>query len=128
MSLYKRVSQVRTDDETTRLREEIADRYGTPPAEVEGLLRYARLRLRAERLAVAQVDRGAEALHIRFSGQPALPPEALVRVVRALPGATVSAQGVLRLPIPAGDPLGVLAGFFDVLENNVAALAASSHL
>ena len=128
MSLYKRVSQVRTEEEITRLREEIGDRYGAPPIEVVGLLRYASLRLRAERLAVAQVDRGAEALHIRFSAQPALPPEALVRVVRSLPGATVSTQGVLRVPMTTADTFTALTGFFDALENNVAALAGTSKL
>jgi transcription-repair coupling factor (superfamily II helicase) len=128
MSLYKRVSQVRSDEEVAKLSEEIGDRYGAPPPEVDGLLRYARLRLRAEQLAVTQVDRAADALHIRFAAQPALPPEALVRVVRALPGASVSAQGVLRLPLVGREPLAALATFFDVLQANVSALAGASHL
>jgi transcription-repair coupling factor (superfamily II helicase) len=128
MQLYKRISQVRTDDELVRLRAEIADRYGAPPAEVEGLLRYGGARLRAEGLAIAQIDRGAEALHVRFHPHPSLPPQALVRVVRAIPGATVTPQGILRLPRRGTGPLEDLEAFFDVLTSEVTALAGTSHL
>jgi len=128
MQLYKRISQVRSEDEIVRLRAEIADRYGALPVEVEGLLRYGHARLRAESLAIAQIDRSAEALHVRFHPNTILPPQALVRVVRALPEATVSAQGVLRVPLRAAGPLEDLEAFFDVLGHEVSALAGSSHL
>jgi transcription-repair coupling factor (superfamily II helicase) len=128
MSLYKRVSQVRTADEIIRIREEVGDRYGAPPPEVEGLLAYARLRLQAEALAVSQIDRGADALHIRFAPQADRPAEALVRAVRSLPGSTVSAQGVLRAPMRSSDPLTELGAILDTLEATAAAHAGSSPL
>jgi superfamily II DNA or RNA helicase len=67
MSLYKRVSQVRDATEVATLAEELRDRYGPFPPEVEGLLGYAALRLRAEALGVIQVDLGAAALHLRLA-------------------------------------------------------------
>ena len=67
MSLYKRVSQVRSSAEVASLAEEIRDRNGAFPPEVETLLGYAALRLRAEALGVMQVDLGASALHLRLA-------------------------------------------------------------
>ena len=50
MSLYKRISQVRRAADLQALAAEVRDRYGPPPVEVDGLLRYAGARLRAEAL------------------------------------------------------------------------------
>ena len=72
MSLYKRVSQVRDAAEVATLAEELRDRYGPFPPEVEGLLGYAALRLRAEALGVIQVDLGAAALHLRLAPETPL--------------------------------------------------------
>jgi transcription-repair coupling factor (superfamily II helicase) len=130
MSLYKRISQVRTRDDLERLRAEIADRYGPLPAEVEGLLRYGGLRLRAEALGIAQIDRGPESFHLRFTPEPNRPAEALVRIVRKVAGTTVTPQGVLRIPVPAAsaDPLTALEAVLTVVGTETAALAATSHL
>jgi hypothetical protein len=77
---------------------------------------------------VAQVDRGAEALHLRFAPQTSLSPEALVRTVRSIAGATVSAQGVLRVPLRASTPLDDLRAVLATLENAIPAVAGASAL
>jgi transcription-repair coupling factor (superfamily II helicase) len=110
MTLYKRISQVRDEGEIQRLREEIRDRYGPLPVEAQGLLRYAALRARADALGVLQADLGPHALHLRLSPQTPVGPERLVAVTRALPGATLSPEGVLRAPL--GGPVDAL----DALE------------
>jgi transcription-repair coupling factor (superfamily II helicase) len=102
MSLYKRVSQVRDGAEVEGLAAEIRDRYGAFPPEVDALLGYAALRLRAEALAIVQVDLGASALHLRLAPETPLGGAALVAAVHAWPGAAVSPAGVVRLPIRAG--------------------------
>ncbi len=45
LEAYRRLGEVRTDAELADLREEWSDRYGVPPAPVEGLLELASLRL-----------------------------------------------------------------------------------
>ena len=102
MSLYKRVSQVRDAAEVTKLAEEIRDRYGAFPPEVQSLLEYAALRLRAEGLGVLQVDLGASALHLRLAPETPLGGPTLLAAVRAWPGASVTPAGVLRAPLPGG--------------------------
>jgi transcription-repair coupling factor (superfamily II helicase) len=123
MSLYKRVSQVRDAAEVATLAEELRDRYGPFPPEVEGLLGYAALRLRAEALGVIQVDLGAAALHLRLAPETPLGGATLPAAVRAWPGATLAPSGVLRAPLPPGraalDALGeVLLSLEGVLEGS----------
>ncbi len=72
LSIYKRVSQLRREEDVDPLRAELRDRYGPPPPEVEGLLRYAELRVRAEGLAVVQADATASALVVRFDARTPL--------------------------------------------------------
>ena len=103
MALYKRVSEAADAAAVDRLREEVRDRYGPPSGEVIRLFEFASLRLRAEALGLTQIDLAGGALHLRFGEAGGLAPEALVARVQAVPGASLSPQGVLRVPFPAGD-------------------------
>jgi transcription-repair coupling factor (superfamily II helicase) len=117
LSLYKRVSQARDAVEIEHLRSEIRDRYGPLPESVEGLLGYALLRLRAESLGILQVDRSGSALHVKISGEGTLGPGRLVGFVRSVPGAALSPQGILRVPLPEEhDSLSGLADLLARLE------------
>jgi transcription-repair coupling factor (superfamily II helicase) len=117
MALYKRASQVRSPAEIQAFRDEVRDRYGALPPQVDALLGYAGLRLRSEALGVVQADLAGGALHLRFAPTTPLAPETLVPVVRRLPGASLSPQGVLRVPLPPGSaaPL-ALASVLRALE------------
>jgi transcription-repair coupling factor (superfamily II helicase) len=103
MALYKRVSEAADAATVDRLREEVRDRYGAPSGEVLRLFEFASLRLRAEALGLTQIDLAGGALHLRFGETGGLAPEALVARVQAVPGASLSPQGVLRVPFPAAD-------------------------
>jgi len=117
MSLYKRISQVRSAAEIDALRKEIRDRYGPLPGEVDGLLAYAGLKLRAEALGITQVDLLEGVVHVRFAPETLLTPEGLLEVVRSRPGATPSPQG-LRAPLaPNVAPLAGLAEILGRLES-----------
>jgi transcription-repair coupling factor (superfamily II helicase) len=115
LSIYKRVSQLRREDEIEPLRAELRDRYGPLPPEVAGLLRYAALRVRAEALAVVQVDAAAASLALRFDARTPLQAEALLRLVRGRPGAALAPDG-LRWPTAGEDPMDALDGLLDRLR------------
>jgi hypothetical protein len=102
MALYKRASEAVDAPAVARLAEEVRDRYGAPPPEVGRLFAFASLRLRAEGLGLTQVDLAGGALHLKFAETAFIAPEALFARVRALPGASLSPQGVLRAPPPTG--------------------------
>ena len=117
MALYKRVSQVRTVAEVDALRAEIRDRYGALPAEVDGLLTFAALRIRSEMLGVQQADLGPSAVHLRLGPGTPLGGETLARIPVVLHGASLTPQGVLRIPIvAAARPLAVLDEIVSALE------------
>jgi transcription-repair coupling factor (superfamily II helicase) len=129
MALYKRASQVRSPVEIQALRDEVRDRYGALPPQVDALLGYAGLRLRAEAVGVVQADLAGSALHLRFGPDVPVAPAALVSAVRRLAGATLSPQGVLRVPVPAtASALGALGSVLRELEGAVARGQAASGL
>jgi transcription-repair coupling factor (superfamily II helicase) len=87
------------------------------PPPVESLLLFARQRLRLEGLGVLQADLAGGALHLRIAPETPLRAEAVTDLVRRLPGASLSPQGVLRAPVAAGEtPLLALAALLDRLE------------
>jgi transcription-repair coupling factor (superfamily II helicase) len=114
LSLYKRVSQARQGHELAGLREELRDRYGPYPPEVEGLLRYAALRLEAEAVGVGQVDLTAGALRLRFDPTTPLDPATLVGLAREHPGAALQPEGLVW-PLEPGE--GTLEGLGNLLES-----------
>jgi transcription-repair coupling factor (superfamily II helicase) len=113
LSLYKRTSQVRRGGELDDLRAELRDRYGTLPPEVEGLLRYAALRLEAEALGVVQADLARGSLRLRFDEATPLAPETLVGLARERAGAALRPDG-LAWPLGPGEP--PLAGLESLLR------------
>ena len=115
LSIYKRVSQLRRAEDVAPLRAELRDRYGPPPPEVAGLLRYAELRVRAEALAVTQADATAAALVVRLDARTPLQTDALVRVTRERPGAALMPDG-LRWPLGGEEPMDALGGLLDRLR------------
>jgi transcription-repair coupling factor (superfamily II helicase) len=113
LSLYKRISQIRQESELGSLRSELRDRYGPQPPEVEGLLRYATLRLEAEALGIAQVDLSAGALRVRIDESTPLDPETLIRLAGERAGAGIRPEGLVW---PLAPDEGALEGLGTLLE------------
>ncbi|GAA2006542.1 transcription-repair coupling factor [Microbacterium ulmi] len=99
-------SVVAKDDALDLVIEELRDRYGEPPADVEGLLTVARLRRRAAQAGLADVVAMGPNLRIA----PAhLADSMRVRVQRLYPKAKLLAGGdalVVPLPTAGGEPIG----------------------
>jgi transcription-repair coupling factor (superfamily II helicase) len=108
LRMYKRVAGVESETQLTDVREELADRYGEPPATVRNLLEYARLKLAAQRLGVAAIDRRRDQVTIRFTLEATVDPEKLARFVAGQPGAQFSPSGVLKFSFKATHPEEVL--------------------
>ncbi|AZS37335.1 Transcription-repair-coupling factor [Microbacterium lemovicicum] len=85
--------------------EELQDRYGEPPAEVDGLIAVARLRRRAARASLADVVAMGPNLRIA----PAVLPDSMrVRLQRLYPKAKLISSGdalVVPLPNAGGEPM-----------------------
>ncbi len=103
LSVYKRFATVRDADELLLLEQETRDRYGNPPEALERLSEHARLRLRAERLRVVQLEADSRAIKLRFAKDTKVHPQAIMRVLQERPGATFAPDGTLTVPLAGAD-------------------------
>jgi transcription-repair coupling factor (superfamily II helicase) len=111
LRMYKRVAGVGSEAQLADVREELQDRYGEPPSAVRNLLEYARLRLAAQRVGVAAVDRRRDQVSIRFTPESTVDPEKLAQFVARQPEAQFLPAGVLKFSLktmPAEEALGQL--------------------
>jgi transcription-repair coupling factor (superfamily II helicase) len=116
---YKKIADVKEDQQAETARAELADRYGPLPDAVETLLQFAQLKSSAQRLGIEVVDRRANWLNIKFHPGSKIEPQRLMTLVSSRQGAQFTPAGVLRIPLPA-----VGEGAAQVLEHLRDTLAA----
>jgi transcription-repair coupling factor (superfamily II helicase) len=98
LEMYRRLAEVRTDDDVDQIRDEMDDRYGKPPAEVASLLLVARFRARARQAGISEVTIAGR--NVRFAPVD-LPESRVVRLHRLYPRSIVKTQvGTLLVPRP----------------------------
>ncbi len=89
LEMYKRLAEVRADEDVDLLREELVDRYGEPPQPVAALLLVARFRARARQAGIGEVTIAGR--NVRFA-PVSLPESRVVRLQRLYPKSIVKAQ------------------------------------
>jgi transcription-repair coupling factor (superfamily II helicase) len=98
LEMYKRLSEVRAEDDVAVLREELVDRYGAPPAPVDRLFEVARFRARCRKAKITEVT--SQGKYLRFAPVE-LPDSRVVRLNRIYPGSLVkSAVRTMLVPRP----------------------------
>jgi transcription-repair coupling factor (superfamily II helicase) len=96
--MYKRLAEVRADEDVDLLHEELVDRYGNPPQEVSSLLLVARFRARARAAGIGEVTISGK--FVRFA-PVTLPESRVVRLSRLYPKSIVKTQsGTVLVPRP----------------------------
>jgi transcription-repair coupling factor (superfamily II helicase) len=88
LEMYKRLAEVRSDEQVAEVYAELEDRYGTPPKPVTTLLQVARLRVAAR--AARLTDVTVQGSYVRF-GPVELPESARLRLNRVYPKSVVKA-------------------------------------
>ncbi|MBB5627299.1 transcription-repair coupling factor [Sphaerisporangium krabiense] len=104
LEAYKRLAAVGSPEDIAAVREELVDRYGRPPQEVDNLLEVARFRVHARKAGLTDV--ALQGQHIRFA--PArLRESQQVRLDRLYPKSIYkSAAETLLVPLPKTKPIG----------------------
>jgi transcription-repair coupling factor (superfamily II helicase) len=82
LMVYRRIAAARSEDDLTRVMEEIRDRYGPPPTAVLNLADYGRIRVLADGLGVEAIDREGSTVVVRFRENAKADPIRLVNLVR----------------------------------------------
>ncbi|WP_435744366.1 transcription-repair coupling factor [Nocardioides sp. SYSU DS0663] len=86
LEVYKRLAEVRADEDVDQVREELVDRYGEPPDVVASLLLVARFRARARQAGIGEVTIAGK--NVRFA-PVSLPESRVVRLNRLYPKSIV---------------------------------------
>ncbi|MBZ5739748.1 transcription-repair coupling factor [Nocardioides mangrovi] len=98
LEMYKRLAEVRSDDDVDLINEELLDRYGEPPVEVVSLLLVARFRARARQAGIGEVTIAGK--NVRFAPVD-LPDSRVVRLNRLYPKSIVKAPvSTILVPRP----------------------------
>ena len=112
LEMYKRLAEVRSDEDVDLINEELLDRYGEPPVEVVSLLLVARFRARARQAGIGEVTIAGK--NVRFAPVD-LAESRVVRLNRLYPKSIVKApvQTVLvprpQTAVVGGKPLSGIA-------------------
>ena len=107
--MYKRLAEVRSDEDVDLLREELVDRYGEPPTRWPSLLFVARFRARARQRRHRARSR-SPGRNVRFAPVD-LPDSRVVRLQRLYPKSIVKAPVETILvprpptPVAGGQPI-----------------------
>jgi transcription-repair coupling factor (superfamily II helicase) len=101
LSLYKRLAATEDEPAVAELIEEIVDRYGPAPVQLETLARAQQIRIAAQRIGVTAVQRRSGRWRLRLD-PAAAPPEKIGEVLSTWPEAQLSPSG--EITVPAGRP------------------------
>jgi transcription-repair coupling factor (superfamily II helicase) len=99
LRMYKRISSAPTNDELIALRQEMVDRFGQYPEQVENLFRYARLRQETLALQIQSIEKKNSQIFFRFVDQSKVSAEKLLKLVTRNKHARFSPQGLLTMDI-----------------------------
>lgn len=67
LQIYRRIADIKTDDDASDVIDELVDRFGNPPASVEGLIRIALLRGKASANDVYEITRQNDCVLLKLS-------------------------------------------------------------
>ena len=124
LEAYRRFAQLRSAADAEKLRDELGDRYGPPPAPVEGLFTAVRVRLAAEAAGVPDVRAEDRQVTLKWTGRmPERRELSIALQVAGLRPETASNQ--VRIPVASGrDAVEVAIRALEVLGGAKAAEAS----
>lgn len=85
IAIYRRLSAVEKDEGISEVEEEIRDRFGNLPEEVNNLLGLMRLKLYLKKLHVMRLSSGPKRTSLQFAATTPASPEKLVKLIQSDP-------------------------------------------
>jgi transcription-repair coupling factor (superfamily II helicase) len=81
LSLYRRLSLSRSDEEVEMIREEMVDRFGRMPMEVDHLLEVIKVKILLTRLSIRRFEETPSQLVLTFDEATRVSPQRVVELV-----------------------------------------------
>jgi len=105
LTLYKRISAVRTAEELREMQVEMIDRFGLLPAPVKHLFAVTELKLQATKLGIRKLNLGANGGRIEFIDKPSVDPMAIIGLIQKQPQHyRMDGPGGLRIVLELPEP------------------------
>ncbi len=86
LEIYRRISDIRGDEDASDVIDELIDRFGEPPSAVMGLIRIATLRAKAKKLGVIKIAQNESNIDVFVSDETR---ETIIAVSSALAGRAI---------------------------------------
>jgi transcription-repair coupling factor (superfamily II helicase) len=101
LTLYKRISSARDEEELRELQVEMIDRFGLLPDAVKNLFAVTSLKLAATPLGIKKLELGANGGRVIFRPQPNVEPITIIKLIQAQPRVyALDGQDKLRFKMP----------------------------
>jgi transcription-repair coupling factor (superfamily II helicase) len=98
LTFYKRLAGCCDELALQALADEIADRYGPPPLQLDALVMGQRVRIASRQAAITAVMKRGKGWRLRLDREAGLPP-GLTQALATWPGAQVTPSGELSMPV-----------------------------
>ena len=115
LATYRRIASAPDDVALADLRAELVERFGTPPPQLDHLFLHQSLRRRGEAAGVTRIRRSPLGLEIAFDPTHPAAHAVALAVLQRVGRATLTPQGVLRLPALAREAAADAAALRDLL-------------
>jgi transcription-repair coupling factor (superfamily II helicase) len=104
MTFYKKIASASTDDRLEEIRNELRDRFGALPQNVDNLLRFVQVKRFAQHLGVISIVREGGRAVLKLTPQAKIDPNKLLGLIQANAQVKFSPNGVLTLPLQVQGP------------------------
>ncbi|MGZ8853187.1 MAG: transcription-repair coupling factor, partial [Thermoanaerobaculia bacterium] len=99
MTFYKKIASAANDQRLEDIRNELRDRFGAVPGNIDNLLRFVKLKRFAQSLGVVSIVREGARGVVKMSPQAKVDPNKLLQLIQREPQVKFSPNGVLSFPL-----------------------------
>jgi len=104
MTFYKKVASASTDDRLEEIRNELRDRFGALPQNVENLIRFVQVKRFAQQMGVISIVREGARAVVKLTAQAKVDPNKLLLLIQQDQQVKFSPNGVLTFPLKVQGP------------------------
>ena len=118
LDVYRRIAEIKNDEDAMDVTDELIDRFGEPPASVQGLIDIALLRGSASRLGISEIKQQGEVLLLY---QNKIDMQEVSGLIKAMKGKVMLSAGsrpYLSVKIGKEPPLSALSAILKIMEEN----------
>jgi transcription-repair coupling factor (superfamily II helicase) len=117
MVFYKKIASATTEMRVEDIRNEMRDRFGALPPNVDSLLHFVKVKQFAQKMGVISVVREGSRAVMKLTPQAKVDPQKLLQLIQQNPQVKFSPSGALSFPLQArgAEVIGVIEGLLQTI-------------